>query len=321
MIRVDTRMIIYGAMQKTKEKKHLSKGKKALIQYSIIGVCAITVGVTTGVVLKKKFGPVETDYTGFDPETFKMDSKALVREYEKNKNKDFTPAELVNIGLEKYRSCENSYSIGVGLADTIVKQTIRNFQIKNNDKYFEEQISKSSMVSLANRAYQTGEDIKFYKGKAKDAEISEYSDSAKPYSSTDFKEMWGKTLPEGFIYLICNESVLNEGTSISKKDGKIKIELHLDTEISTYFYKTQMVSMSGLSGLPSFEYVNQTYTFDSDMNLLHTKIEEKYQASMSGVTATIVNKLDYYYHANEYIKIPEVNEGLNYSIEGEPNYE
>ena len=52
-------------MQKTKEKKHLSKGKIALIQYSTIGVCAITVGITTGVILKKKLGPVVTDYSGF----------------------------------------------------------------------------------------------------------------------------------------------------------------------------------------------------------------------------------------------------------------
>ena len=316
------RTIILSVMRNTKEKKHLSKGKKALIQYSIIVVVAITVGITAGVVLKKKLGPVETDYTGFNPEAFRMDSKALVKEYEANKNKNFTPAELVNIGLEKYRSCENSYSIGVGLADTIVKQTIRNFQIRNGDQYFEEQISKSSMVSLANRAHQVSDDkVNVYKGKAKDTEVSEYSDNKKEYNLEGFKESWGKTLPEMFIYLICEDTVLDEGTSITKKDGTIRVELNLDPEIASYYYKLQMQSLSELSALPTFEYLRQTYIFDNDMNLLHSIFDEKYQATMSGITATIVNNLDYYYHANEFIKIPDLGETLNYSVEGEPHYE
>ena len=310
-------------MQKTKEKKHLSKGKKALIQYSIIGVIAVCVGITTGVVLKKKLGPVETDYTGFNPEAFRMDSKALVKEYEQNKSKNFTPAELVNIGLEKYRSCENSYSIGVGLADTIVKQTIRNFQIRNGDTYFEEQISKSSMVSIANRAVQTNEDsVQVYKGKAKDAELSEYTENATDYKVDEFKDAWGKTLQDIFIYLISNETVLDEGTSVTKKDGKIRIQLELDAEIASYYYKHQMKTLSNLSALPTFEYVRQTYILDaSNMMLLHSVFDEKYQASMSGITATIVNHLDYYYHTNEFKKIPEINENLDYSVEGEPHYE
>ena len=310
-------------MQKTKEKKHLSKGKKALIQYSIIGVVAITVGITAGVVLKKKLGPVETDYTGFNPEALKMDSRALVKEYEKNKNKDFTPAELVNIGLEKYRQCENSYSIGVGIADTIVKQSIRNFQIRNGNEYFEEQISKSSMVSLANRAIQKdAENVQVYKGKAKDTELSEYTGSGKTCSLEEFKADWGKTLQDIFIYIISNETVIDSGTSVIKKDGLVRVQLELDPEVASYYYKQQMKSLSDLSALPTFEYLRQTYIFDaSNMMILHSILDEKYQATLSGITATIVNHLDYYYHTDEFLKIPEINENLDYSVEGEPHYE
>ena len=50
------------------------------------------------------------------------------------------------------------------------------------------------------------------------------------------------------------------------------------------------------------------------------KVDEKYQASM-GVTATIHNTIDYYYHANESIDIPKENETIDYSIEGENHYE
>ena len=252
-----------------------------------------------------------------------MDGRALMKEYEQNKNKNFTPAELVNIGLEKYRQCENSYSIGIGLADTIVKQSIRNFQIRNGDKYFEEQISKSSMVSLANRAVQSNEDsVQVYKGKAKDTELSEYTDGAKDYSIEDFKDAWGKTLQDIFIYLICNETVLDKGTSVTKKDGIIRVQLELDPEVASYYYKHQMKSLSDLSALPTFEYLRQTYIFDaSNMMILHSILDEKYQATMSGITATIINHLYYYYQTDEFLKIPEINENLDYSVEGEPHYE
>lgn len=308
-------------MENAKEKKHLSKGKKALIQYSIIALCAAGLGVGGGIVLKKKLGPVETDYSGFDSSSFQADSKALLKEYEKNPNRDFTPAELVNIGCEKYRQCENSYSIGVGTASTIVNQSIRNFQIRNGDSYFEEQISKSSMVSLANRVIADESSAKVYKGKAKDIEVSEYKDGPQTMNSEDFKASWGKTLPEVFIYIISNDTVDTDRSVTTKKDGKVYVTLELDPEIASYNYKVQMKSLSELSALPTFEYLRQTYIFDNEMNLLHFTTDEKYVASMSGINATIVNHLDYYYHANEYLKIPELNEALNYSVEGEITYE
>ena len=308
-------------MENAKEKKQLSKGKKALIQYSIIAVCAAGIGAGGGILLKKKLGPVEIDYSGFDSNSFQADAKALLKEYESNPNQDFTPAELVNIGLEKYRQCENSYSIGVGLASTIVDQEIRNFQIKNGDTYYEEQISKSKMVSLANRVIASEENATIYKGKAKDVEIPEYIDGPKTMNSEDFKSSFGKTLPEMFIYIISNDTIDTEKSSINKKDDKIYINLELDPEIASYNYKIQMKTLSNLSALPTFEYLRQTYVFDKDMTLLHTNFDEKYVASMAGINATIVSDISYYYHANEYMKIPEINEFLDYSVEGETTYE
>lgn len=308
-------------MQKQKETKHLSKKKKALIQYSIIAVCAIGVGVGGGILLKKKIGPVEIDYSGFNSDSFQADSKALLAEYEKNPNKEFTAAELVNIGLEKYRQCENSYSIGVGQASTIVNQSVRNFQIRNGEKYYEEQISKSNMVSLANRVIADSEGATVYRGKAKDIEIPEYNNEPNIMSQSEFKDLWGKNLEDIFIYIISNETVDLDKSTVTKKDGKTYICLELDPDIASYNYKLQMKSLSELSALPTFEYLRQTYVFDSNMTILHSTIDEKYVATMSGINATVINNLDYYYHANEYLKIPEIDEILDYSVEGETTYE
>lgn len=321
MILIYIRTIILDVMRNTKEKKQISKGKKALIQYSIIAVCAIGVGVGGGILLKKKLGPVEVDYTGFDSDSFQADAKALLKEYEANPNKEFTAAELVNIGLEKYRQCENSYSIGVGQATTIVNQSVRNFQIRNGDKYYEEQISRSNMVNLANRVVADSESATVYRGKAKDTEVPEYKDEPKVLNPDEFKALWGKKLEDIFIYIISNDTVDLEQSKVEKKDGKVFISLELDPDIASYNYKLQMKSLSELSALPTFEYLRQTYVFDSDMTILHSTIDEKYVATMSGINATVNNYLDYYYHSNEFIKIPEINEILDYSVEGEETYE
>ena len=295
---------------------------KAVILYSVTGLLVVSLGIATGVILKRQFGQTEIDYSGFDPENYRMDAAELVKQYDKNPNKNFTPAELVNIGLEKYRTCENCYSIGIGTASTIVNQTIRNAQIKVGDHYFEESISYSSMVSVANRVDQIGvdKDISLNKGKATGSENVTYKNEVTTYKADDYKKAWGKTLDEMFIYLISNETVIESESKIEKDDGHIKVSIALDPDISTYYYKLQMKEISNLDKLPVFDSLHHTYTFNKKMELAHCLVDERYKASM-GVTASIHNTIEYYYHPNAVIDIPKENETVNYSIEGENVYE
>ena len=295
---------------------------KAILVYSLVGLFVVALGVSTGVILKRQFGATDIDYTGFDPENYRMDAKELVKQYEKNPNKNFTPAELVNIGLEKYRQCENCYSIGIGTAKTIVNQTIRNAQIKVGDHYFEESISYSSMVSIANRVDQVGEheDISLNKGKANGSEDVNYKSDVTTFKADDYKKTWGKTLDEMFIYIISNETVIASESSVEKSDGQIKVTLSLDPDISTYYYKLQMKEISKLDKLPVFQSLHHTYIFSEHMDLEYCLVDERYQAQM-GVTASIHNTIAYYYHPNVVIEIPKENEHVDYSIEGENHYE
>lgn len=309
-------------MQKERIEKVDKKKIKEWLQYVIIGAATISIGAASGVIIKRKWGGEEITYSGFDPEAFKADGQALLKEYEKNPKKNFTPAERVCIGLEKYKNCENSYSVSIGLADTIVKQTIRNAQIKVGNKYFEEQISRSSMVSMANRVTQEGTKVKLYKGEAKGDETGKYPKEYTLFKPEDYKSVYGKSPDEMFIYIISNKTVNLDKCKTSENKGKINVFLDLDPDIATYYYKVQMKGMSNLAGLPVFEYVKLTYTFDSSMTLLHMKVDEKYKASMAGVTATITNNIDNYYHAGKKINIPGLNESLDYSkLKGDVKYE
>ena len=300
------------------------KSKRSLgwIQYPIIAVVAIAIGVGAGVFVKRKFGQEQIDYSNFDANAFAADSKELLERYKANPKADFTPAELVNIGLEKYRQCENSYSFTIGTANTIVSQSIRNAQIKNGDKYFEEQLSRSSMVSLANRIETTAnsETTTMYSGSAESDEIATYSGDSTSYTYDDFKNFMGRSLQDMFVYTVSDETIFDDSKAETLPNGNIRIYLNLDPDIATYYYKIQMKNMSNLDSLPTFNYVKHTYTFSNDMTLLHCYIDEKYQATM-GMTVSIQNTLHNYYHANEYRAIPSLNESFSYSTEGEQTYE
>ena len=311
-----------SAQNETVTKKEKGPKSHAWFRYTVIATLCLGLGAGVGIYVKRKYGKEQIDYSNFDGAAYAADAKALLEAYNNDPNQEFTPAELVNIGLEKYRQCEYSYSFGIGTASTIVNQTIRNYQIRNGDRYFEEALSRSSMVSLATRTEQTldVDNVDVYEGKADTDETATYDGSKTSSSLETYKNTMGKTLDEMFIYTISDETCY-ENSETKVLDNKNKqITLYLDPEVSTYYYKNQMKNMSNLDELPIFNNITLTYTFTEDMTLLHCHVDEKYNAKM-GVSVSITNNLDYYYHANVEKAIPSLDENCDYSTEGELDYE
>ena len=289
---------------------------KTLLTYILIVGISGTAGASAGIIGKRLLGQEEIDYSGFNPEAYRADGAALLNSYNNNPT-SYTPAKLVSIGLEKYRRCENSYSMTIGIAKTVVNQTIRNYQIKNGDKYFEESISRSDMVTLADRMYQDGKNgnIDLYVGKATSTTTGSYPSTGKNYTKEAYKKYLGKTLDEMFIYLI-SDSTAESGSAVTKLDnGDIQVVLNLNPDIAPYYYKYQMMNISHLDKLPMFQYIKLKYTFSSDMYLKTMVVDEKYSASM-GISVTIQNSFTNYYFPNEYKAIPDpvYSGNLDYSI-------
>ena len=284
--------------------------------YITIALSAVVVGTVGGVLIKRYAMEEDIVYEG-DTSSLELDAGALLKRYESYKGNspetEFTATELVNIGLEKYRTCENSYSYGVGVAKTIVEQQIRNYQIKNGDEYFEESISTSSMVSIANRMKQTGKtgDVALLKGNATDTEVGDYNVTPIVYSQSDYATLMGRTLDKMFIYIISNSTVTS--SQVNKQDGDLVIDVDLDPTFATVNYKLQMKNISGLDKLPKFEYVKLKFTFDSEMYLKTMSVDEKYEATMFAMTVPITNEINYYYYPNQELTIPADSESLDYS--------
>ena len=302
--------------------------KRNLITYLIIGASCLVVGGTAGIVAKRLLGQEVVDDSGFNPEKYNVDSAALLKRYENytgtTPEREFTQSELVNIALEKYRRSENSYSVGIGLAiaksvGITVVQEIRSAQVKNGDSYFEESASKSDMVPCAYRFYQEGADgeVDSYEGSdvAKDATYATYTNTPKHYTHDGYKKAWGKTLDEMFIYIVSGKTVMSS-EPLERNGSDYVITLNLNVDTSTYYYKYQMVTISGLSSRPVFTLEKLKYVLTKDLELKQLTCEEEYSASMAGISAQTTATLNYYYFPNYEIKIPELNERIDYSMEG-----
>lgn len=296
---------------------------KLLLTYILTIGIAAAAGAGTGVVLKRTIGPIDEMYPpGFNPKEFSPNMTEIMDKYNSLSDKSFngvkswSDSDVINVVLEKYRTLDNCYCLGIGNALTIITQTIRNAQIKNGDTYFEEQISYSDMVNVAKRSIQNGKegDIELYNGKASGPEKASYPNSpSSTYTRKKYKNYLGKTLDEMFIYIISEKTVVD---SKRTPGDDIKIELELNPNLSTYYYKTQMKNISGLSNLPPFEEVKLTYTFTKDLMLKHLSVDETFTATKEGipVPAKTQNKIENYYYPNEIMKIPASNEMINYSI-------
>ena len=298
--------------------------KKLLLTYILtIGICAVA-GAGTGVVLKRTIGPIDEMYPpGFDPKEFSPNITEIMARYDALSDKTmkgmatWKDYDIINVVLEKYRNLEHCYSIGIGNAHTIITQTIRNAQIKNGDTYFEEQISFSSMVSVAKRSIQHGKggDIDLYNGNASASEKASYpATPSTTYTASKYKSYLGKTLDEMFIYIISEKTTLD--SKRSESNGEYKITLNLNPNLSTYYYKIQMKNISGLSNLPPFSDVKLTYTFDKDLNLAHLSVDETFTATKEGipVPAQTRNLIENYYFPNQTMDIPSSNESITYVI-------
>lgn len=298
---------------------------KTFLTYVLLIGIAATAGIGTGAILKRTVGPIDEIYPkDFSPDDYKENIDALYLKYQEKLSQganilnSFTNSELVNIGLENYRRCFNCYSVTIGDCDTSagVKQTIRNSQVKNGEEYFEEALSYSKLVSVGNRIRQTGKEgnVLLYTGSVSGPESVTYTDIYKEYEHDEYRKYLGKTLDEMFIYIISEKTVLSSKKNV--QSDEIVIELSLNPNISTYYYKYQMMNISGLSNLPPFETVNQVYTFSKDLVLKHIYIDEVFTATKAGipVPARSNNKLDTYYYADAYLKIPDINEKFDYSI-------
>lgn len=290
--------------------------------YTIIVSSALVVGITSG-ALVKYFGTSENViYEESFASELKVDydkvyEKVSSYDGEKNLFDVFSVSDVINYSMEKYIRCENCYSFKYGTAiNSFVNQEIRCAQIKNGNEYFEESISKSDRVSCGNRTFQTNRkgDVDLYTADPDsivitDTQVSaEYGDK-QTFTSDEIVKKCGKPLDETLFYIISERTIKKSDVS-SKEDGYVVV-LTLDADLSTYFHKLQMQSISNLEKLPVFSSVAITFELDNDFYPTHMFVNEDYVATLV-MEARTHSELEVFFYPNQIIDIPDLQEPLNY---------
>ncbi len=145
-----------------------------------------------------------------------------------------------------------------------------------------------------------------------------------------FKEYYGLPTNEFSSYVINEETLINaDAEIIDNEDGTYSMTLSLTTDKlgAPAYYAKQMVFSGGLNDYPIFDYINITYTFDANWQILLAEVNEAYDAKM-GITAYCVSNFrsEYSYGTEnssssayeDYFKEYEEQEGSNGPIISSP---
>lgn len=271
---------------------------------AIASAVAIGGGAAAGFGLSKTLKPDVTEYL---TDEVTVDVDGAVRSYQKisKGDKDYTKLtadQAIQVSFHLFSEEETNYSIGVGYSlASIVKQTITSRTVKDHNRYFEESNS-TGIVNLYDRMFSEGPTTDTYWGSN-----SDYGSHEKvTYSNDEYKDMMGRYISSGLVYVVAPESLLegapksgDPATGISKTSDGYRIEIELDPIKGVTNYQKQMKTISNLASYPVFEYCHLTITTDADLNLIRFETHEKYLAvTKAGIGSTAEGRLVTEYHHN-----------------------
>lgn len=328
----------------TKKKLRLS----VVITISVVSVLAIAGGIGTGIYLSNALkAPTNQAQENKDVSGLYDDTSALLKNYQdiQDAGGDFVTA----YGQKPYLAIEAAYllfqnhahtfaqGIGTGTANVLgiaITQDIRSTQIRDENEYFEESLSQSNFVNIADRMYQKNDVIR-YVGKTVSGSVDKVDslDEGTRYSFDDYRALMGRLLSDPSSYIVSSKTVYlsdltpsGTPTSFKKTSDGYQVELELkcynkDTAGNVVNwaitnYVKQMKSISDLASYPKFSYCHLSFSLDSSLNLLSSVAHEYYSATTSsGASSNVEGLLRTVYESDGAYTIPTGKEPVVYRSE------
>ncbi len=321
-----------------KKSEKRKKRYKSLLPYVCVLVPCIAIGVVVGVFAKKLFsGDEGTDYSDIDTQKLYPDYDKIGEAYKKAQGigddftKTLTPTQMAASAFYLIQNESHVYSQGIGAAGAMgVTQNIRSTTIQDGDKYFEESLSLSSFVDIADRMYQVPNDddytVTMHLGKTKGSvDVGEYDEAGTAYTGEEYIAHMGRLLSTPTSYIVSDKTVLTTdktadmyGTTSSTKngDGTYTVEIELDPKLGVSAYVVQMQTISDLVSKPTFYYCHLTFELDKDLNLLSIYSHEYYHAVVKQmgmkVNSDVTGEMRVVYERGGDYKIPALDEPCGY---------
>lgn len=322
--------------------RHMATTTRVIL-YAGVFALSIGCGVPLGMVLADFFAAKPAgDYSGLSISTNRA-SQELMGRYESaiNSNADFSDGgfsvmEVMRIAATNFMDEETTSWMCNGSATaSILNQTIRSVGFKKGGELFSESLSYSSLVQAGLRSYQKGSEVTYYKASSVNSEATEgsFSGTGNTLSTEGYAEIYGydlsqfsnyyfgeytMALEDGSTALYC--SVISEKTSsednerlssITRNEEGYEVYVRLDTLGGVANYATQMLNLSELDQLPSFNYCHLTYQLDEKLNPLSVHIDEQYNAK-KGANAVTTTSMDIIYKMGTSPDIPELDSPVDY---------
>lgn len=197
---------------------------------------------------------------------------------------------LENIGYmnSRFRAQSNYYSEMSGTVDTMLTQQVNTWKQYEDGVLIQTDITRSSMVNSARQFCYVGDRVIWREAAGGPSTYNgldtewKTGDPAGNMTIDDFKASRGLPGTEFSVYVINEETLLGAEEVVSNGDGTYSQTYYLDpaTDKAPAYYVNQMMTTGGLTGLPAFEYITVTYTFDSTWQILASDIDESYTATM-----------------------------------------
>lgn len=273
---------------------------------------ALSSGATIGIGMAKFLKKDSYEFVVAD-NTFEADVDAALAKYESVKGqgnfKDtLTIDEMVNVAYALFEQEEQTYTRGVGasIAMGLVEQKIFSTTVHDHERFFEESVSTSNIVTIYDRMFQTGEETTTYWGSNADYA----SHSVMTYSNDDYKKMMGRYVSTALIYIVSPKTILYDeslsghpNTGVSEEEDDYIVEVELSPKYGVLNYQSQMKTISDLANRPPFDYCHLQITMGKDLSLKKMVSYEKYVATTKmGIGSSAEGSLAtaYYHHAPEF---------------------
>ncbi|MDE6411658.1 MAG: hypothetical protein K2L02_03880, partial [Clostridia bacterium] len=245
-------------------------------------------------------------------------------ELPKDGSKPTDHSALENIGYLNYRFKNQPvwYAEMHGTTSTPVgPQSVNTIKQYSDGVLIMADVTSSSMINARRQFCYVGNEVMWREVKGESNQMNSYEDmlaltypdELKAHMTIPaFMEKNGLPGTEMTVYII-NEQTLDHADEVevvdsAEWDGKDFVEKPVYRQ--TYYlragdsenlgaaahYANQMAFTGGLTGLPEFDYIKVTFTFDSTWQLLRSEIDESYKATMGiSVKCSSDFKTDYEY--------------------------
>lgn len=322
---------------KTRKKKGIKKPtkkiswKKRLFNLSVITVLGVVTGSVLGSWYFKTALTPQVDYSSYtDADIAKLQDniddilltatgKANLSEADKKdwvtiaKSNEMSPEKLspsqnAQLALFNITLADNYTAIGNGLVSTIASQTVYSERTFDGTNYQAISISLGTFAKVALKStmqvdsdkvlHHTGNVISATEGSWENGKVENYTKKG-------FIEFAGGLPSSISSYIISSKTVLNENeiqtNKMQDENGKTlyKFTMPLHKVEGVLLYVRQMRMMSGLTSLPEFIDVENTFTIDEDWNLVQIDVKEHYTQIAMGVKATCEGTLSTTFKINE----------------------